>query len=110
MIKFFFDSHDFGYSFVMRIVDVDGNGEVRRVGKPMNLEWGEYNHSTVVPPTLELFPVRRQDIKQAIQDGLDDYDICHGKMRSIDMVKGELNATKFHLEDMRTLAKVKEKK
>jgi len=107
MIKFYFDSVDFEHTFKMVIVDVDGNGEVRRIAKKVDLVWEEPIRGAALDYTLEFFPSRMQDIKQAIQDGLDDYDIMHGKKRSIDMVKGELDATKFHLEDMRLLAKVR---
>lgn len=114
MIKFFFDDQDFSRSFVVQIVDVDANGEVRRVAKPMELEWTkEYEDVRGVrcKPTLEIYSnAHRQDISQAIQDGLDEFNMYRGKRRTTDMLQGELNSTKYHLEDMRALAGLEKEK
>lgn len=75
----------------------------RFAAKPVELVFEEIVPAMMVSPTLELSHWTANEMLQALSDALAEKDIQpHKESR----VRGELDATKYHLEDMRKLLKI----
>jgi hypothetical protein len=79
--------------FITSLGDEDGNMRLRSV------EMGELLKADI-KPTMRVGWMGGNELLQAIADGLCEYGI---KARQAPVVQNELDATKYHLEDMRKL-------
>jgi hypothetical protein len=70
------------------------------IAKPMNLEFVPLKEGEVTPASLTLVPEVATEFLKALSQALDDRGI---KTDSDAKLQGTLEATKFHLEDMRGL-------
>lgn len=69
------------------------------VAKPVQLEFVEVDGYTRTEPTLQLDPFSGQALLEAFAKALDKA----GVKTDVGQVRAALDATKYHLEDMRTL-------
>ena len=85
----------------------EGYDNRRYVAKPMQLEFEEYKEGTEVPPSLSISRIfgRSTNFLQSLSDALAK---CGYEPKTVEENRGELKATKYHLEDMRTLVLKKE--
>ena len=71
--------------------------------KPVELEFYEPEKFSMIEPTLRIDSWRGQALLKSMAEELERYNI---KPESQHKLEGVLEATKFHLEDMRKIAKV----
>ena len=88
------DTHD--------IYIIEEGHNKRYVAKPMNLEFVELNEHEVSEPSIKISRVfgKETNFLQALSDALDKAGYSP---ITVEENKGELKATKVHLEDMRKL-------
>ncbi len=79
-----------------------GNGR-QRVAHPIELTFEEYLEGAVIPPTLTLNRWLADDFLRAMAEALDKRGV---KVEHEHKVHGQLEATKYHLEDLRNLLKI----
>jgi len=87
-------------SLIMLIKRVQ-NGKIY-VANPIELTFREKKECEVLDPTLKICLDESDDFLEAIRNGLEG--------KSLDDIKGELDATKNHLEDMRKIVYKKDYK
>lgn len=78
------------------------NGK-RFIAKPVDLEFEEYNDGAEYRPTLRLNSSISNEFLQQLAEELDSKGVKTDKDAKIE---GTLNATKYHLEDLRKLLKL----
>lgn len=83
------------------IVEQDQRGK-RFVAKPMKLEFTEINDLEQTEPSIKISRVfgRETNFLQAFSDALAN---CGYESKTVEENKGELKATKYHLEDLRKI-------
>ncbi|MCR4307095.1 MAG: hypothetical protein NUV80_00885 [Candidatus Berkelbacteria bacterium] len=89
----------------MLILD-EQNGK-KYLAKPMKIVFEEYEYSVDVEPTLRLPDMNAQEFMRAMAEALDEQGVKTDKDSKI---AGTLDATKYHLEDLRSLLKLKKEK
>jgi len=72
----------------------------RRIALPMELEWKEISQGESYQPTLRISERISQELYKALQSALENYG---AKPDSTSKLEGILEATKYHLGDMRKL-------
>ena len=97
-----------GMGGTIRILFVDhrGAGHRRHVAKPVELEWVEQEPGTIAEPTLVLDGFWAEEFLRAFAEALDEKGIRTDKDARIE---GNLEATRYHLEDLRTLLKLRKR-
>ena len=73
------------------------------IAKPINLVFEEYELGKDVEPTLRLHELSAQEFMQAMAEALDEQGVKTDKDAKI---QGTLEATKYHLEDLRFMLKI----
>lgn len=102
MIKVRVGSNDFGNIIIIGIFD-EGDGR-SRIAKPMNISFIEYDEMSPSEPTLKLPHDLAVQLFHALAEALDKQGI---KTDNDHKIAGILEATRYHLEDMRLIAGVK---
>ena len=74
--------------------------------KPIELVFEPIKLGDLIVPTIDLDFFTSKELLKALANGLQKVEVYPDKESQ---VKGELNATKYHLEDMRALLKLQEK-
>ena len=81
------------------------------VAKPMTLDFvpeeRKDGHKLINPPTMTLERHQADDFLKAFAKALSEIDV---KLEPDSVLKGKLDASLYHLEDMRTLLKLDKKK
>ena len=85
---------------------VDRGGGHQRVAMPMQLTMKEFAEDETPEPTLTLNRWLADDFLSAMAEALDKRGV---KVENEHKVHGQLEATKYHLEDLRTLLKINTK-
>lgn len=85
----------------IKIWFVDRSDGHQQVAQPVNLTFEEYAEGAVIPPTLTLNRWIADEFLQAMAEALDKRGV---KVENEHKVHGQLEATKYHLEDMRKIA------
>jgi hypothetical protein len=100
-MKIFITQNVWADTYDIHILEEGYNGK-RYMAEPMELKFKEYVEGNIEPPTLKISRVfgRETNFLQAFSDALAK---CGYKPKSVEENKGELKATKYHLEDMRKL-------
>ncbi len=89
------------YSSRKHIIITKSEGNKIYVAKKVTLEFEEVPRGSYFKePTLEIDWYHAKDFMAALKEALD------GEKLPLSAVEGELKATKYHLEDMRKLAKL----
>lgn len=97
-LKFYFEQRAYADSTAIYLIAEDASGN-RSIASPMKLEFKPLAEGLVSEPSLEFSGHMSREFFPALVDGLARSGYTY---ESSD--KGELKATKAHLEDMRTLA------
>lgn len=92
---------DFGRE--VKIFIYEERGDKTFLAKPVELELEEIDRHKSIEPTLRIGGVSNQFL-QSLAEELDELKIKTDKDAKI---QGTLEATKYHLEDMRSLLKLK---
>ncbi len=87
----------------LKIWLVDNGGGKLRVAVPVQLTMKEYGEGEMPEPTLKLDRYFADDFLRAIAEALDKRGI---KVENEHKVHGQLEATKYHLEDLRHLLEI----
>lgn len=82
----------------------DETGRIRQVAKPMALEWVDVEPMMPVKPTLSIPSMDMEDLIQAFVDEAHKNGV---KPPEPHRLEGEIQATKYHLEDLRSLLKIR---
>jgi len=85
------------------IISYDEKIGRRYIAKPLNLIFEEVKDGYVVEPTIEISSFMAEDFLRAWADVLKEYGIIKKETTEIN---GALEATKYHLEDLRQLLKL----
>ncbi len=101
-MKIFITSNQWQDTYDIYIVEEDFRGK-RFIAEPMELKFTEYNETEIRVPSLKISRMfgRETNFLQALSDALAKAGY---EPKTIEENKGELKATKVHLEDMRKLA------
>lgn len=97
-LKFYFDNHPAYDQVRIFLVGEDANGK-KSLCKPMEMIFEEVNPGLIQEPTLTVSGFMSREFLPALANALAEAGYRH---ESTD--KGELLATKKHLEDMRKMA------
>jgi len=101
MIKVRFGYQGYDDSLWILIGDVDNTGHLVAVAQPMKLEFKEVKkEDKIEEPTLRLSCSIKDEFLKAMAEALDKEGI---KTENDFKIQGLLEATKYHLEDMRKI-------
>ena len=100
-MKIYITQNEWVDEYAVYIVEEGMNGK-QYVAKPMTLEFKEHNPAESEEPSIRISRVygRETNFLQAFSDALAK---CGYEPKSVEENKGELKATKYHLEDLRKL-------
>ncbi len=104
MIKVYMQWADYQNAIEVAIIDEDRMDGKIFAAKPMNIEFEEVISDAYIKPTLILKNKVGREFMSAMADMLDKNGI---KTEKTSKLEGTLEATKYHLEDMRKLLKLK---
>jgi len=98
-MKIFITANDWADNYDIYITEEDVDGK-RFVVRPMILEFQEIISNQTYEPSIKISRVlgKETNFLQALSDALSK---CGYEPKSVEENKGELKATKYHLEDMR---------
>lgn len=96
-LKFYFEQRVYADSVAVYLIGEDAHGK-RSIASPMALEFKPLSESEISQPTLEFTGYLSREFFPALVDGLARSGFTY---ESSD--KGELKATKAHLNDMQKL-------
>lgn len=103
MIEIYVDNNPEFAGLKIYIIERLPNGKIA-VGKPMDLELEIQEEGFELPePTLKLNPNIGEEFLKAMATMLDNRGI---KTKSMHTIEGNLEATKYHLEDLRKMLKL----
>ena len=104
-MKIFIKQNEWADIYEIYITDEDYNGK-RYLAKPMELEFTAVEEGKSYEPSLRIarFFGKSTNFLQALSDALAQ---CGYEPKTIEENKGELKASKYHLEDLRKLLKLK---
>jgi len=102
MFKVFIQKQDFTDS--VSIYFVEENDGKRFYAKPINLEFEHMEEGSEIQPTLHLHGMMAGSFLKSFAEVLDKNGIKTDKDAKIE---GTLEATRFHLDDLRILLKLK---
>lgn len=91
----------------INIYFVDKRNGRMAVAKKVELVFEEVDEAAMTDPTIQLSPFWGESLLQAFAEALDEKGVKTDKDAKIE---GTLEATRYHLEDMRTIALNKSKK
>lgn len=109
MIQVYVTKHDYGFCTDIYFVQRDLSCGIERVALPMKLEWKDLDKNCIEPqsPSLRIESRLAEELLRALAEALDKEGV---KTENDYKIAGVLEATKKHLDDMRTLVLKKEKK